>query len=241
MLIWLRPRPAEQAASGWSDALAAFSVAAPLALLLESLLTLVTSDAGIADRGGFTFVLSFLAFSGLGLAVPFVLLGLRRTGGLICGAAALLLAFVAGHAIYSALFTAAVGSSFIAIPVFSYATEAGALLSSPGPRRGGRVPGWPGWLLIMVAAVAAGVLEGAVIRVHALDFFPVPAAGQLEPKVALSTFRRTISDNSKKRSHSPGAGGTTRQRRCVAAPGLAPGLAPPRLVCRGGGSPAGPG
>jgi hypothetical protein len=62
--------------------------------------------------------------------------------------------------------------------------------------------------VILVATVAAGVLEGAVIRVHALDFFPVPAAGQLEPKVALSTFRRTISDNSKKRSHSPGAGGT---------------------------------
>ena len=169
LLIWLRPRPAEQTASGWSDALAAFSVAAPLALLLANRLTIATDGVGLADRGGVTFVLSSLAFSGLGLAVPFVLLGLRRAGGFICCAAALLLAFMAGHAIYSALFTAVAGSSFIAIPLFSYATEAGALLSSPGPRRGWRVPGWPGWLLITVAAVAAGVLEGAVIRVRILD------------------------------------------------------------------------
>jgi len=144
LLIWLRPRPAEQTASGWSDALAAFSVAAPLALLLANRLTIATDGVGLADRGGVTFVLSSLAFSGLGLAVPFVLLGLRRAGGFICCAAALLLAFMAGHAIYSALFTAVAGSSFIAIPLFSYATEAGALLSSPGPRRGWRVPGWPG-------------------------------------------------------------------------------------------------
>jgi hypothetical protein len=169
LLIWLRPRPAEQTAAGWSDALAAFSVAAPLALLLQDLVGMATSGIGIADRGGFTYVLISLAFSGLGLAVPFVLLGLRRAGGFICAAAALLLVYVAGHAIYSALFTAVIGTSFLAIPLFAYATEAGALLGSPGPRRGWRVPGWPGWLVILVAAGAAGVLEGAVIRVNSVD------------------------------------------------------------------------
>ncbi len=166
LLIWLRPRPAEQAASGWGDALAAFSVAAPLVLLLQYLLTEATSGLGIVDRG--EFLLNSLLSSGQGLAVPFVLLGLRRTGGLFCSAAALLLAYATGHAIYSGLF-AALASPFLAIPLFSYATEAGALLSSPGPRRGWRVPGWPGWLLIMVATAAAGVLEGAIVRVRTLD------------------------------------------------------------------------
>jgi hypothetical protein len=168
LLIWLRPRPAEQAASGWSDALAAFSVAAPLALLLQSVIALVTSGLG-PGRGGLGSVPIGFTFTGLGLAVPFVLLGLRRTAGFICAAAALLLAYVAGHAVYGGLTGVAVGGSYFAVFLFSYATEAGALLGSPGPRRGWRVPGGPGWLVIMVAAAAAGVLQGGISRIRRLD------------------------------------------------------------------------
>jgi hypothetical protein len=162
LLIWLRPRPAVQATSGWSDALAVFSVAAPLALALQYFAVITASGPSVSARGGARAVLIGLAYRGLTLALPFVLLGLRRTAGFICCAVALLLALMAGNSAYLDLFEGGAGGSFAAVIFFSYATEAGALLGSPGPRRGWRILSWRGWLLIGVAATAAGLLQGAI-------------------------------------------------------------------------------
>ena len=170
LLIWLHPRPAAQATSGWSDALAVFSVAAPLALALQYSASMTASGLSVSARGGVLAVLIGLAYSGLTLALPFVVLGLRRTAGFICCAAALLLALIGGYAVYVDLLEGGVGGSVVAVIFFSYATEAGALLSSPGPRRGWRILSWRGWLLIGVAATAAGFLQGAISMAKLVAF-----------------------------------------------------------------------
>ena len=161
LLIWLRPRPAARATSGWSDALAVFSVAAPLALALQYSAFMTASGLSVSARGGALAVLIGLAYR-LTLALPFVVLGLRRTAGFLCCAVALLLALLAGNSLYVDLFEGGLGGSVVAVIFFSYATEAGALLGSPGPRSGWRVLSWRGWLLIGVAATAAGFLQGAI-------------------------------------------------------------------------------
>ncbi|MGH3398276.1 MAG: hypothetical protein ACRDPO_26665 [Streptosporangiaceae bacterium] len=155
LLIWLRPRSAAQPAGTWSDALAAFSVAAPLGLLAWfTARTLTEMTAGLMV-GWSPAILVGLVYSTLGLALPFVLLGLRRTAAVICCAATLLLAYVASRTV------AILGGAAVAIPLFLYAIESVALLGSPGPRRGWRVLTWPAWAAIAVAAVAAGVLQAA--------------------------------------------------------------------------------
>jgi hypothetical protein len=157
LLIWLRPRarPGDEAAGPWSDALAAFSVAAPLGLLAWFAARTLT-ELIVDQRAGWNgMILASLAFNALGLALPFVALGLRRTAAVICCAATLLLAYVASRT------AASVNGAVVAIPLFLYATEAVALIGSPGPRRGWRVLTWPAWAAVAVAAVAAGVLQVA--------------------------------------------------------------------------------
>ena len=83
LLIWLRPRPAEQPAAGaWSDALAAFSVAAPMAFLAY-----FAAETSITMFGRYFFwnpwILFGYALGGLGLALPLVLLNFRRTGAFV--------------------------------------------------------------------------------------------------------------------------------------------------------------
>jgi hypothetical protein len=156
LLIWLRPRPAEEpAVGGWSDALAAFSVAAPVAFLTWYAVVL-----GISSLGRYFFwspvFLIGLAFDGLGLALPFVLFNLRRTGAFVCAAAALLIA------IATVRYGAFPGGAAFAMPIFCYATLALALFGSPGPRRGWTVVSASGWLAIVAASAAAGFLQHAI-------------------------------------------------------------------------------
>jgi hypothetical protein len=166
LLIWLRPRPADQPAGPWSDALAAFSLAAPLAALVWfATRTLINMTVGLG-AGWNLAALGGLAYSALGLALPFVLLGLRRTAAVICCAATLLLVFVASRSV------AIAGGAAIAIPLFLYATESVALIGSPGPRRGWRVLTWPAWAAIFVAAVAASVLQATSTIASEVASFP---------------------------------------------------------------------
>lgn len=156
LLIWLRPRPAEQPAAGaWSDALAAFSVAAPMAFLAY-----FAAMTSITMFGRYFFwnpwMLFDYALTGLGLALPLVLLNLRRTAAFVCGAAALLIAFA------TVRYASIAGPATFAAPFFCYATEFMALLGSPGPRRGWTVVTAPGWLAIVVGGAAAGFLQHAV-------------------------------------------------------------------------------
>jgi hypothetical protein len=160
--IWLRPRRAAEPGAGlWSDALAVFSVAAPLALVVMYAVTITIEGFNVSARGGPLVVLYGFAFEGLALAVPFVVLGLRRTAGFICCLATLLL----GWGIGQILLSGALAGLGIAFSFFAYGTEAGALLGSPGPRRGWRVLSWPAWVLILVAGGLAGVLQGALALV----------------------------------------------------------------------------
>jgi hypothetical protein len=159
LLIWLRPRPAHDAAGGWRESLAAFSVAAPLAILALFFLGVMLRRGGAT--AGPVPLLAGAAFMGLGLAVPFMLLGLRRTAGVVCGLAALYLAG-ASFTVATDIAQATAGLTGFAFPVFAYATQSAAALGSPGRRRGWHVLDWRAWTLIGLAVAAADAFEWAI-------------------------------------------------------------------------------
>jgi hypothetical protein len=166
--IRLRGRPADsdgQAAGGWRDALAAFSVAGPVALALLCvagwLTGIVLYPRGLAPGGGLAGVALGVAVLG-GLALPFVLLCLRRVAAVVCLAAAAVLAIIGISTLAGGMSGGMIGPVTVAVPFLAYATEATALLASPGPRRGLRIMTWRSWTLIAVGAAAAGSLITAI-------------------------------------------------------------------------------
>jgi hypothetical protein len=147
LLIRLRPRPTALPSGAWPDALAAFSVAAPVALTCMTvaweLETGVTSPANAAVG---------VAFYGLGLSLPLVLLRLRRVAAVVSLLATVLLAVACANILYHD----GLGQPF-AFPLFAYAAETVALFGSAGPRRGLQFLTWPTWVLTAVAGACGGV------------------------------------------------------------------------------------
>jgi hypothetical protein len=162
LLIRLRPSPARAAGRGWREALALFSLAAPLALT-AAFATEFLIGRRLANFSLEQFAVGVALF-GLGLALPFVLRGARRAAVTACCAATALLACEAVMFLVSAPTVRTVGlAAVVAFPLYAYATEAVALLRSPGPRRGRRLLTWRGRVLAVLAGVAGGVLHWAVL------------------------------------------------------------------------------
>lgn len=168
-LIWsalrirLRGGPAESGAladGGWRDALAVFSLAAPVALTVYYAAGWLASIVVypwhmFVSREPAAFALG-LAYFGLGLALPLVLFRLRRTAAIVCLLATVLLGVLNANDTYDSLDYASIGGGLLAFPLFAYGTEAVALLASPGPRRGRELLTRRRWALIVAAAIALG-------------------------------------------------------------------------------------
>jgi hypothetical protein len=155
LLIRLRPRPAAQPAEGWRDALAVFSVVAPVALTCLTL-----AGRGLTVPGFLSPIdaAADVAYFGLGLLLPLVLLRLRRVAGYVSLLATALLVLSSAIVV-----SANAGSEVFALPLFAYAAETVALFGSPGPRRGLQLLTWRTWVLTVVAGAAAGVAWYALI------------------------------------------------------------------------------
>jgi hypothetical protein len=147
LLIRLRPRPTALPTGAWPDALAAFSVAAPVAFACMAV-------AWELDRGVTSPVSAALAvlYYGLGLPLPLVLLRLRRVAAVVSLLATVFLAVVSANLIYHG----ALGQPF-ALSLFAYAAETVALFGSAGPRRGLQCLTWRTWVLTAVAGACSGV------------------------------------------------------------------------------------
>jgi hypothetical protein len=89
---------------------------------------------------------------GLGLALPLVLLRLRRVAASVSLLVAALLAVVCANLVY----TGTLGQP-LAFSLVGYAIETVALLGSAGPRRGLELLTWRGWALTVVSGICVGV------------------------------------------------------------------------------------
>ena len=147
LTIRFRPRSAALPTGAWPDALAVFSVAAPVALTCQVLAwageSRLTNPVGLAAA---------VAFYGLGLALPLVLLRLRRVAALISLPAAVSLAALSIRYRYGG----GLAEPF-AFSLFCYAAETAALLGSAGPRRGLQLLTWRAWALTVVAGACGGL------------------------------------------------------------------------------------
>ena len=151
LLIRLRPRATALPSGAWPDALAVFSVAAPVALtclaIAWDLERGITSPVAVALAA---------AFYGLGLPLPLVLLRLRRVAAVVSLLATVLLAVASANLMYHG----ALGQPF-AFSLFAYAAETIALFGSAGPRRGRQFLTWRTWVLTAVAGACVGVAWSA--------------------------------------------------------------------------------
>ncbi|HEY3904707.1 MAG TPA: hypothetical protein VGM14_12430 [Streptosporangiaceae bacterium] len=143
--------PATALPSGaWPDALAVFSIAAPVTLsclaVAWELARGITSPANMALA---------IVFYGLGLPLPLVLLRLRRVAAVVSLQATVLLAVACANV----LFRGGFGEPF-AFSLFGYAAETAALFGSAGPRRGLQLLSWRTWALrvLLLFAVPLYVL-----------------------------------------------------------------------------------
>lgn len=163
----LRPDNSATARQGWSDALAAYSVAGPVLLLLITVTTAVLQVVVAVHPA------AMLAWVWPGLCLMLaveaviiapVLAGLRKTAlaALVPAAAApwLVAAWVPG-VIWGALPSGITGLGVLVL-------EVTALIVSPGPRHGRRLVHWGHWALILTAVAAAEISTLMVSRGHGL-------------------------------------------------------------------------
>jgi hypothetical protein len=172
--IRVRPGRALSDRAGWRDALATFSLAAPVLVLASVCLAYLTTNLlsihaefGIPDAFmtpstilgsyyGQASAIMWLVIAGQSCVVLLVLLGLRR-----CAAAAtvLYLAVIIGVQEVQQPYTGLAilrGLFLLVLP----AAEIVALLASPGPRRGRELLRRRHWALLAVGAVAAAAITG---------------------------------------------------------------------------------
>jgi hypothetical protein len=173
--IRLRPGRALSDGSGWRDALAVYSFAAPLLVLTSTLLGLLAAELEARHLGlaGFTSMVSGIYIStrllvitaiwvtvgGQVLVAVLVLLGLRRWAAAAAAISALYLGINAVLHLYTAL-SVGIPISLLYIPFVLMApiTETVALLASPGPRRGRQLMRRRGWAMLAAGSITAAAL-----------------------------------------------------------------------------------
>ena len=178
--IRLRPGPALSDASGWRDALAIFSIAAPVLTLTAAVLSYLACDLWhiATGQGNFLYIgnlqptlqfghplfgtLLWVAISGQAPVVVLGLLGLRRCAALAAAATAVYIGAV--NVTETWRFPVQVAEVlFLVIPAVATAV---ALLASDGPRRGLALMRPWHWSM-----VAVGGMAGAALSANFLFFF----------------------------------------------------------------------
>ena len=171
--IRLRPGRALSDGPGWRDALAVYSIAAPLLVLISMLIGWLTADLALTRIGlsGFTTMLTgtgsgrllvtaaWVAIGGQGLVAVLALLGLRRWAAAAAAISALYLGITAVLQLYTPL-SVGIPISLLYVPFALVApiSETVALLASPGPRRGRQLMRRREWALLAAGSAVAAVL-----------------------------------------------------------------------------------
>ncbi len=173
VLIRLRPRGALSDGSGWREALAVYSIAAPL-LVLTSTLTgwLVAQFAyTYTGLGGLTMTpmgfdsarllltAAWVAIGGQALVAVLALLGLRRWAAAAAGISALYLGITAVLQLYTPL-SVGIPISLLYIPfaLIAPVSETVALLASSGSRPGRQLMRRREWALLAAGSAVAAAL-----------------------------------------------------------------------------------
>ncbi len=172
--IRLRPGRALSGGPGWRDALAVYSIAAPLLVLICVLTGWLA--AGLEPTrigpGGLMMMLTgsgsaplataatWVATGGQVLVAVLALLGLRRWAAAAAAVSALYLGITAVLQLYTPL-PAGIAISLLYIPFALVApiSETVALLASPGPRRGRQLIRHRDWVLLAAGSAAAAALS----------------------------------------------------------------------------------
>jgi hypothetical protein len=168
--IRLRPARALSDGPGWRDALAVYSIAAPLLMLISMLIGRLVAELELRHigLGGLTIDLVglpaastaiWLAIGSQGVVAILALLGLRRWAAAAAAISALYLGITAVLDLYTPL-SVGIPISVLYIPFALVApiSETVALLASPGPRRGRQLIRRQGWALLAAGSAAAAVL-----------------------------------------------------------------------------------
>lgn len=173
--IRLRPGRALSDGSGWRDALAVYSIAAPLVVLISTLIGWLAAElefarigygwlammvtGGIDSHHPLIGTAIWLAIDGQGLVAVLALLGLRRWAAAAAAISALYLGITAVLQLYTPL-SVGIPISVLYIPFTLVApiSETVALLASPGPRRGRQLMRRRDWALLAAGSVAIAAL-----------------------------------------------------------------------------------
>jgi len=171
--IRLRPGRALSDGPGWRDALAVYSIAAPLLVLISTLIGWLAGELEVPRirLNGLTMMLTgigsapllvtaaWVAIGGQGLVAALALLGLRRWAAATAAISALYLGITAVLQLYTPL-SAGIPISLLYVPFALVApiSETVALLASPGPRRGRQLMQRREWALLLAGSAVAAAL-----------------------------------------------------------------------------------
>jgi hypothetical protein len=173
--IRLRPGRALSAGPGWRDALAVYSIAAPLLVLISTLIGWLAAELELTRIGlsGLTVMLTgigsarllvtaaWVAIGGQGLVAVLALLGLRRWAAAAAAISALYLGITAVLQLYMYTpLSVGIPISLLYVPFALVApiSETAALLASPGPRRGRQLMRRREWALLVAGSALAAAL-----------------------------------------------------------------------------------
>jgi hypothetical protein len=173
--IRVRPGRALSDGPGWRDALAVYSIAAPLLVLISTLIGwlaaepeqstrlglsgLTTMPAGLYFAPLLVTTATWVAIGGQVLVAVLGLLGLRRWAAAAAATSALYLGITAILQLYTPL-SVGIPISVLYIPFALVApiSETVALLASPGPRRGRQLMRRREWALLAAGSAVAAAL-----------------------------------------------------------------------------------
>jgi hypothetical protein len=176
-LIRLRPGAALSDRDGWRDALAVFSVAAPVLLLAAVCLSYLGDYQWAQFFPGGTSSILDLAVYGQILVVPPVLLRIRRPAVVVAAAQVLLIAAIVGESLGRTLRQGGLIANAAALAAIAGA-EIAALLASPGPGRGMALLRSRHWAVLAVAAVPTAVLTPTFVVIRPVPLrFGITGAG----------------------------------------------------------------
>ena len=173
--IRLRPGRALSDGPGWRDALAVYSIAAPLLVLISALTGWLAAELEFPRTGMSELAVlntgigsarlqvtaAWVATGGQGLVAVLALAGLRRQAAAAAAASALYLGVTAALQLYThTLPSAGVPISLLYVPFALVApiSETAALLASPGPRRGRQLMRRRHWALLLAGTAVATAL-----------------------------------------------------------------------------------